>query len=293
MHKISAVVVDLDGTLITSRGDVCGSDLKTAERLGEEGIKLIIATGRHICFVRPCLQWLGFRNVTGIVSLNGACLIDTNSSSPWSVRYLPENQVEIFFEWISKGQYPCTVYTEELPYYRRDDRRLFEKDSAFFRNGVPLYCHGSDYGYIDELHGSLNNRILKFAVTKIPLGRLEEFRRSFRESGLCIYERKDGTFSAEIQPYGVNKLKGLESAGRRYGFSLKNVLAVGDSNNDIDMLSSAGRAAVPSDAELLDGVIDRWKDGTASLLGRSVFIAADHDNGPLASAVEHFSSLLF
>ena len=44
--KISCAVFDLDGTLLTPDNKISETDLETLHKLSDEGVKIIIATGR-------------------------------------------------------------------------------------------------------------------------------------------------------------------------------------------------------------------------------------------------------
>ena len=41
-------------------------------------------------------------------------------------------------------------------------------------------------------------------------------------------------------PLGVDKGNGIRRLGEHYGIEIKNIMAIGDSQNDLDMLKAAG-----------------------------------------------------
>ncbi|MBO8138670.1 MAG: HAD family phosphatase [Desulfotomaculum sp.] len=56
------------------------------------------------------------------------------------------------------------------------------------------------------------------------------------------------TLCVDFNPMGVNKKTGLETVSKFIGIPLNQMLAIGDSGIDIDMLKSVGYAACPSNA---------------------------------------------
>ena len=77
----------------------------------------------------------------------------------------------------------------------------------------------------------------------------------------------------EIMAHGVSKASGLEAIGRRHGIPAEEMIAFGDSGNDIAMLRYAGYAVAMGNAK---PEVAKWAD----------FIAPRHDEDGFAEAVE-------
>ena len=56
----------------------------------------------------------------------------------------------------------------------------------------------------------------------------------------CIKVTRSSPYSADLISKGQSKVKGIERVGEMFGFSLDEVMAFGDSDNDIEMLSGVG-----------------------------------------------------
>ena len=65
-----AILVDLDGTLVDDSGEIRPTSLERVRRAHEEGVRVMIATGRSEAATIPVLEQLGFD--TPAVVFNGA-----------------------------------------------------------------------------------------------------------------------------------------------------------------------------------------------------------------------------
>ena len=71
---MEAIVLDLDGTLLTSKEKISERTREILYKFIEKGIKIIIATGRTYTSLKPYRDMLGLE--TPVVCFNGAKLVD-------------------------------------------------------------------------------------------------------------------------------------------------------------------------------------------------------------------------
>src|SRR5450432_1615406 len=69
-HSIRLLAVDIDGTLLNSQFKVSPADLAALQCAHEEGVEVVLATGRRHAFALPIAQQLGFD--FSLISSNGA-----------------------------------------------------------------------------------------------------------------------------------------------------------------------------------------------------------------------------
>ena len=91
---------------------------------------------------------------------------------------------------------------------------------------------------------------------------VNQIRKALEERGIRNVEITDSGFAIHIAPKGVNKAFGIQKLVEIMNISLENVLAVGDGDNDAEMLKIAGVSACPSNAserikEIADIVLSR------------------------------------
>ncbi len=82
------------------------------------------------------------------------------------------------------------------------------------------------------------------------------------------YRVYDSGYAVHVQPLGGGKGVGLRQVIRRMGLNEKEVIAVGDGENDLPLLESAGYSACPADA---DEAVKRRVDYVASKPGGEGF----------------------
>ena len=76
---------------------------------------------------------------------------------------------------------------------------------------------------------------------------IEEVRRLLKEGGFNLYANSTG-YGIHIMEPGLSKLKGLEMACSWLGITLAQVLAMGDSETDMEFLEACGSSGVPANA---------------------------------------------
>lgn len=223
-RMIKAVFFDIDGTLVSFQTHrVPPSAAQAILRLREKGIKVFIATGRHLQFIDN----LGELEFDGYITLNGSCcyvgpekrVIYLNKIPDVAVRRLVQFEQEV-------ESFPC----------------IFVRRQGMFIN------------YIDEQVKEVL-RLLNFPTP--PVGKLEE---AFREDVLqliaffkaeqekqimsealpgCEATRWNPLFS-DIVPAGGSKRVGMEKILDYFHLRREECMALGDGGNDIPMIQYAG-----------------------------------------------------
>jgi len=74
-----------------------------------------------------------------------------------------------------------------------------------------------------------------------------EIRRLLKEGNFNLYANSTG-YGIHIMEPGLSKLRGLELAASWLGLGLEDILAIGDSESDMEFLEHCGRSGVPANA---------------------------------------------
>jgi phosphoglycolate phosphatase (TIGR01487 family) len=125
---------------------------------------------------------------------------------------------------------------------------------------VPLELFGEKYRFSD----------VAFARTVPP----EEVREVMRGQGVKVL---DTGFAIHLQPEGISKGLALRKLAADLGIPVGEFLAVGDSENDLEMIEAAGIGVAVANA--MDGVKDA-----------SDYVAEKGDGDGFVGAVERYSS---
>ena len=246
---------DIDGTIFWN-GRVSASVVTAMKTVQAAGNRLIINTGRSYSFipgeVKTCFDWDGFICGTGHVTLGEETLCN---------RVFSLEALSALYDYCAKKGYIGHFEGESVTYVFCPDARSREIFKARTRHENSIICQKLRREDITERYGEL--RITKVAV----LGHVAPDESAHFPG---VYALDFGDY-AEVYCDGFTKATGMELIGRRLGLNREDMIAFGDSLNDIEMIRYAGTGAVMDHApeELLKYAAARMKsspDGVAECL---------------------------
>lgn len=233
---IRLIAIDLDDTLL-------GDDLKISERtkevIGEciaRGIAVTISTGRMLRTALPFIQELEIK--APVITYNGALVAEPVSGNILHHSPLPVECAREVVLAARRRQLPLNVYIGEELYVE-----LITCDvEAYSRKyNIPLTI-------TDDLLLSLNKEPTKLLAIGSP-GILLDFERELREEfGHGLHITRSKPQYSEIMKAGVSKGQGLAFLSRYLRVPRGEIMAIGDSYNDIEMLEFAGLAVAVANA---------------------------------------------
>jgi Cof subfamily protein (haloacid dehalogenase superfamily) len=236
--KIKLVATDLDGTLLnmTSMG-LSAENREALERCADEGIAIVVATGRSLSTVPEVVR--SIRGLKWLVCSNGAKIYDNVSSKQLYAKYLSVEAVNHVGELIRDASIMKEVFWQGVPY---TDIASYEDPASF---GVPIRSHE----YIWRTRRPVGG-IADFAFAHVDEIENINFIYGNRGQGLKLLHALSSSelytltsslpFNYEIGGVGVDKGSALEFIIGELGISPSEVMAIGDSSNDIAMLKFAG-----------------------------------------------------
>jgi len=282
---IKLLALDLDGTLLNSRGAVPEANRAAIRAAEDRGVLVTIATGRRFRDGRPVGLELELN--APLVTHNGALLkyadsLETVASSLLATETALEI-VRVGKEFGGDALVSSDPHGKGTLLYDRvsDDNIPLQK---YLKWGQKL--HGTEAEdavmHVDDLGDVLH----KHDVIHISFsGSCERMREmaEFLEQKLgdtitllpTIYPRLDFTL-IDILPPDASKGKGVEKLALLNHLSPENVMAIGDNFNDVEMLEFAGTPVVMGNAD-------------PNLLERAEFYTTvSNDEDGVAAAIERF-----
>lgn len=235
------VALDVDGTIVDHHNNLSPAVKDAVLAVRAAGIPVVIATGRAVPGVYDVLDKLGFREGLGIAS-NGSVVFGV---APFDVIQTTTFDAREAVRRVLERVPEALVAVEEVGVGYRVNR---------------AFPQGEITGKIilDEVDRMVSQPVTR-VVVRAPDHSRDEFTALVRDLGL------DGTnyyigYTAwlDIAPDGVSKASGLEVVCKSLGnLTAADVLAVGDGNNDTEMLQWAGRGvAMGQAADELKAVAD-------------------------------------
>lgn len=238
--EIKAVFFDLDGTLFTPTRGVAVSTRRAIEELKKQGILVGIATGRGPSFCMPLLEDL---SMDFAISYNGQYIFtpkEVIKSEPLDmdslhkiVLYAMKNHRDI-----SLGTAKGVTGSSLLKFGETKVAGLLAGmlpsgtsglAKNMFKHIVRRFLPQSDF---EELLKDPIYQIMMVA-TRSETAKLEA---AFPE----LLITRSNPYSVDMIPKGVGKLPAIAQLGEIYGFTTDEVMAFGDSENDLNMLLGAG-----------------------------------------------------
>jgi Cof subfamily protein (haloacid dehalogenase superfamily) len=270
---IRLLAIDIDGTLLDSRGRLPDSHRDALVRASAIEVEVALVTGRSFHFTRPIAELLPIP-LTLVVN-NGAVVKDKAGATamrhllPREVarRVLAETQayedsVAIVFDRPDERQ----IVFERMDWSHPHRRGYYEKNKAFIAAaGAPL----ADVLTEDPIQVMFNGGVAPMRTLAAALRALEISDRF--AVAATEYEARDFSL-VDVNGAGCSKGTTLARWTAARGIARDEVMAIGDNLNDVEMLDFAGTAVVMGNA-------------TDALKSRGYTVTGTNDEDGLATAI--------
>jgi len=237
--RISLVALDLDDTLLDPDLGINRLNLAAVKRALAVGVPVVLASGRTIASMAPYAAELGMQGRgLPMICVNGAEVRDLDSGGTLRRIALSPEDIREALTVLSDLGLPAQVYEDELIIatewneWTQEDSRL-----TGLANRVAER--------LDEMHAVPRGKLIA-AGPPDHIGRVVDEARSRLARFAHVVVSKP--YFMEILPHGADKGEALSWVAARFGVPREEVMAVGDSGNDIGMLRWAGLGCAPADA---------------------------------------------
>ncbi|WP_186576106.1 Cof-type HAD-IIB family hydrolase [Aquibacillus kalidii] len=253
------IATDLDGTLLNEHHQISPENLAAIRKAQSQGILVVVATGRSYEAAQKPLQDAGL--VCPVICMNGA---RTYTSISEIIRSVPLNSdvcEKIQAECEKDGLY-FEVYTNEGIYSK--DRESFirvmmdimrsanpELESAEIKEFAEKRFQDEQFRFTENFDTLFTNdqievyKILAFSYSKEKTDRINQ--RLANESDLII--TSSGFDNLEFNHPYAQKGLALEQFANLHSIEMKDVMALGDSYNDLSMLKMVGHSVAMGNAD--------------------------------------------
>lgn len=229
------VVSDLDGTLLTREHRIGDYTRQVLRGLRDQGVDLLLASGRHFQDVRAVSALIGSGVHT--ISSNGAAVYDGEGTV-----------VEL-----TSIEPACLAFLVTDPAFASVHKNLFRARDWLVERPEPrllAYHEESGFAYrVVDFRGLEPEPVLKvfYFGEHSELLDLENHIRERCEGEVATTFSLP--FTLEVMAGGVSKGAALERVCKRMGVDLSEVVAFGDGLNDLEMLRAAGSGVLMGNAD--------------------------------------------
>lgn len=224
---IKMVVTDIDGTIYTPETGISQRVKDCIQNLVKNGIHVVIATGRSYSSARKVADRLGIQ--CPFICYQGG-LVNSYDGKILDVKYLNPLPARSIILECKRRNIHLNVYVEDKLYVTDDNDYI--KDYIGDK-GIDYFKVNS----FDELDFSKLNKMLAINYDTNKIDNLTDY---LKEKYPEIYVVKSTDYFCEIANKEATKGNGIKFLAEEYGISTKEVMAIGDQNNDIEMVETAG-----------------------------------------------------
>ena len=252
---IQMIVMDMDGTLLTSENKISPKTKELLLRVQQQGVRLVLASGRSYCKLLEYAKELCMDAYGGyLLEVNGLILYDLASGKRHIRKQMGRIEMEELFTYFRQWDVEFMAQFDDGLYDYKPESIIKEK--AEYRR---IHNLGEDYPWTGGAFALLaDNR--KGYPNIHYIDTWEEIDRRINKVSIAYHADVMAEVSAqakrdlkdrywlglttpkwlELMPLGITKGSGLQALVDMLGISMRDVMAFGDGENDIEMLQAAG-----------------------------------------------------
>lgn len=270
MARIQLAAFDLDGTLLREDKTPSPYTLDTLERVLDRGVEVVLASGRSRNIIPRVL--LENSRIRYVISCNGAVVWDLSRKRAVTENLVPYASALTILR--KAREYDCVreASINGMMYVSESDaeteiRRIFPNLREMMHTLRTTVPDVEDYF---AACGVGAEKLLFF----YPTSESREPLRRWIEERFDLTLTSSHPLSLEVNAPGISKGSALKNLAAHLGISPEHVFAIGDSENDGEMISFAGTGVAMGNAEdavlRLTGLVtsDNDSDGAAEAMRR-------------------------
>lgn len=267
INKYKVLALDIDGTLTTSDKVITPETVNAVVKLQEQGVKVVIASGRSEYGFRHIADELEFdRFGSFVMSFNGGKIINYSTgevvyNNPLSLEYLSE-----IYDIAKRFNVGILGYEQDCLISGNGTDKYQEYDAWACRMKLKEVHNFPDY-----FSKAFNKCLLTGDPDKLRAAE-PEIKKQF-EGRLNVFMSEE--FFIEILPYGIHKAAALEHLLNKLGCDKCELMCCGDGLNDITMIEYAGLGVAMANANPL-------------VLQKADYITESNDNNGVLKAINKF-----
>lgn len=241
---IKLFVSDIDGTLLNEKHELAVTTQVAITKLREAGISFMLASGRNYEAIQEAIKVMDIS--IKCIALNGGDYRDNNGKS--IITYpLEDEKVDLLFDIISACDATLEYYCEDGNYTQIEQEQLVE---TYINNFMAMFAmdHTKASKFVHELNLNSYMTTIKELneIRKHKLIKLEFHFRDLAEKNRVnhllqnvkgIHLTNSAPLNIEVTHEKATKGNMVEAVCNFYGYRFDEVVVIGDSANDLSMLT--------------------------------------------------------
>lgn len=286
MYKL--IAIDLDGTLLNSKGLISEENKNAIKKAQESGIEVILASGRSKDSVKNFATEINSNKY--LIAGNGALAYDIQKNKDIYDKSINKKDVlkileiceenSIFYSLHTK----TSILTKSLNYspliYHSENLRKPEDKRTLINVITDLYDYVKSSNRekylkitIQDADRSIFNNIIKKLKQVKHVDVIDVEHSTKKMLRMDDQEIEMQYYYTEITRKNINKWSAIKAVSKKMGIKEKQIVAIGDNINDKEMVENAALGMVMGNSAL-----------AASNIGKKT--NADHNSSGVAEAIE-------
>lgn len=231
MKKARFIAVDVDGTLLDDHDHYDSRRLdRDINQLADQGVQFIIASGDsydELATLFPSKKLL-----KNLVAENGGRVF-ANGQEMVSKSHRRQTLVELL-NWATR-----LVPQPDLLSLSGQGRTYILR--RYQSVPVPFYPHHAYFDRLEDIPGPIYNLNLSWFQQRIDTSWIRGVAKRLNQLSPTVNATYSGAYGIDILPAGVNKAVGLRHLLKELGGNITELIAFGDTSNDLEMFQAAGK----------------------------------------------------
>lgn len=288
MYKL--IVVDLDGTLLNSYGEISERNKKAISKCIENKVEVVLASGRPIDSMKNIAQELGIKGY--FIAGNGALIYNTEEEKIIYENCIKKEKVLQIIEICEENSIVYNLYTENIVlttnlkfnvlYYYKENLKKEENKKTNISVVENMYEYVKNMQNENILKITICDKdevIFKSIVRKIKeINDIEVLEISHMSKKTIIHGTEEipvEYFYTEISAINVNKWNAVEFLMKNMQLKKEEIIAIGDNVNDKRIIENAGLGIAV-------------KDSTPEIINIADEVTETNDNNGVARILEKY-----
>lgn len=226
---IRLIAFDLDGTIVPDFHTIAPRVQAALRAAQERGVVVTLATGREYGVLKKFITLLNLR--APIICLQGALTVDPLTDATVSGSFMDSATARRVVEMARAQRLALYLYPGERAYAESASplsRAMFAATQSPVQEVANL---------MDVLEPPPFKALIVEEAERVP-GLMAEWQAALTDLPVDVTRSLETLI--EIVPQGVSKGRALADLAARLGIAREDVMAVGDQDNDVEMLAWAG-----------------------------------------------------
>ncbi len=268
--KYKMICLDMDGTLLTTDKRISEKNKEYLRKIKDKGVIIAVCTGRLLISAKFFANLIGEK--VDVIASNGAMVIDKDQNEIYeshlgyengmfALEIMEKNNINPHFYSID------TIYTEKMV----NSAIFYQKYNEFagderFKVKFHMVKNWKETLKVNE------NKIMKTVGMNEDIELIRKIRSELSENpNIEVVYSHEKNF--EVMKKGVSKGNSIGILAAHYGISRDEIVAFGDSNNDVSMLKYAGLSVAMG-------------NGTEEIKKHADFITLSNDEDGVAHGIK-------